>query len=213
MKIIKFWKYFILLFLINFVLINWVDYGWFFNYRAMAGLASGLFQDEKPMQLMPEDEIVAVDEEVEIYQGKEKILEIPRIGISAPIVFFDGPTENDILGKALDGGVVHFPESVLPGKIGQTIILGHSAPPGWPKIKYDWVFSEVNTLEEGDEIFVYFGSQEYIYSVKNKVFLEKGEELPRESYSSSQNTLILISCWPPGKDYKRIAVIAEPLTK
>jgi LPXTG-site transpeptidase (sortase) family protein len=216
MKIRKLWKYFVLLFLINFVLINWVDYGWFFNYRAMAGLASGLFQEEKPRQLMPEDEVIvseAVAEEVEVYQGKEKILEIPRIGISAPIIFFDEPTDNGALSKALDEGTVHFPDSVLPGQAGPTIILGHSAPPGWPKIKYDWVFSEVSLLEEGDEIFIYFGAKEYIYHVKNKVFLDRGEDIPAETYLASGNTLILLSCWPPGKDYKRIAVIAEPLTK
>jgi LPXTG-site transpeptidase (sortase) family protein len=216
MEIRKLWKYFIVLFFINFVLINWVDYGWFFNYRAMAGLASGLFQEEKPIQLMSEDEAIAseiVSEKIEAHQEKEKILEIPRIGVSAPVVFFDEPTDNDTLSKALDEGTVHFPDSVLPGQTGPTIILGHSAPPGWPKIKYDWVFSEVSSLEEGDEIFIYFGAKEHIYRVKSKVFLDRGEEIPAETYSSSGNTLILLSCWPPGKDYKRIAVIAGLLTK
>jgi LPXTG-site transpeptidase (sortase) family protein len=214
MKIRKFWKYFIVLFFFNFVLINWVDYGWFFNYRAMAGLTSGLFQEEEPIQLMPEDG-AATPETVaeEVYQGKEKVLEIPRIGISAPIIFFDEPTDNDTLSEALDEGTVHFPDSVLPGQTGPTIILGHSAPPGWPKIKYDWVFSEVSLLEERDEIIIYFSAKKHIYHVKNKVFLDRGEEIPAETYSTSGNTLILLSCWPPGKDYKRIAVIAELLTK
>lgn len=211
MKIVKFWKYFAVLFLINFVLINWVDYGWLFNYRAMAGLTSDLFQEEKTMRLMSGEEVIfsgIVSEENKSVEEREGYLEISKINVSAPIVFFDGPTDMETISKSLDEGTVHFPTSVLPGAKGQTVILGHSAPPNWPKIKYDWVFSEIGSLEEGDEIMVNFNGREYVYRVKEKIFLDKGEDLPGEDLSS-RNTLILITCWPPGKDYMRIAVIAD----
>ena len=109
---------------------------------------------------------------------------------------------------ALNRGAVYFPNSVLPGDMGQTIILGHSAPPGWPKIKHDWIFTRLSELVEGDEIFVYFNHRKYTYHVSGKIFLDRGEELP-ESLTNSENMLILISCWPPGKDLRRIAVEAK----
>jgi LPXTG-site transpeptidase (sortase) family protein len=109
---------------------------------------------------------------------------------------------------ALNKGVVLYPQSTLPGESGQTIILGHSAPANWPKIKYDWIFSRISDLEENDEIFLYFNQRKFSYYVKQKIFLEKGEELPG-GLTGFKNTLILISCWPPGKDLRRIAVVAE----
>jgi sortase (surface protein transpeptidase) len=66
---------------------------------------------------------------------------------------------------------VLFPDSALPGQIGQTIILGHSAPQNWPKRKYDWVFSRLNELEKEDDVIFNFNQKEYIYRVKSKKFL------------------------------------------
>jgi len=107
--------------------------------------------------------------------------------------------------------VVLFPGSALPGQKGQTIIEGHSAPPGWPKIKYDWVFSRLNELEKGDEVILNFNHKKLNYYVTQKIFLNSGEEIAPKDLTNSENMLILISCWPPGKDIKRIAVMAEPL--
>jgi LPXTG-site transpeptidase (sortase) family protein len=210
MVIKKFIKYFVILFLLSFILLNWVDYGWLFNYRVVGDLAS----DVLPLaeEEIVEETVLPMIEEVETPKFENNTIRIPSINISAPILFYPDPTGNDILTKALDRGTVHFPSSVLPGEAGQTIILGHSAPEGWPKIKYDWVFSQVNLLQVGDEIFVYYNNQEYIYLVKDTIFLEKGEEVPAKDNLSSQNSLILLSCWPPGKDYKRIGIVSELLT-
>ena len=135
-------------------------------------------------------------------------MEIPKLGILAPLVFVEeGQDEKDV-SAALNRGVVHFPESVLPGERGQTIILGHSAPPNWPKIKYDWVFTRISELTEGDEIFVYFNQRKYSFLVSGKFFLDRGEEAPK-LLTNSDNVLVLISCWPPGKDLRRIAVVAK----
>ena len=186
---------FIFLFLTFFLIINWNKVSWVFNYRAVSGLFSDFFQadffkkEEKPAD----------------YYEKENGLEIPKIGISAPLIFVEPGGQVE---KSLDSGTVHFPDSVLPGEAGQTVILGHSAPAGWPEIKYDWVFSRLTELEKGDEIIVYFNRKKFSYFVEQKIFLEKGEEIP-ENLTNSENSLVLISCWPPGKDIRRIAVIAN----
>jgi LPXTG-site transpeptidase (sortase) family protein len=203
----KLLKPFILLFLINFLIFNWNSVSWIFNYKVISGAISdfsgkisGFFAEieDKTNNLGKVKNVEAFDQ--------ENALKIPKIGVLAPLIAADSK-EKDLEAK-LNRGVVIFPNSALPGQTGQTIILGHSAPTNWPKIKYDWVFSQLNELEEKDEIKLYFNNREYTYYVKDKIFLEKGEEIPNYS-TDSGNTLLLISCWPPGKNLKRIVVEAK----
>jgi len=206
-EIKKLWKVFIVLFLTLFIIFNWNEVSWIFNYRVVSGLLSDFFKrsDKEGQKIDFHNDFA--DDRYDYYE-RENGLEIPKIGISAPLVFTATAGQKEI-EKSLDAGVVHFPDSVLPGQAGQTVILGHSAPPGWPKIKYDWVFSRLNELVEGDEIFVFFNNRKYEYIVSRKVFLEKGEEISEEHLTNNKNVLVLISCWPPGKDIKRIAVEAD----
>lgn len=212
MVIKRFWKVFIFLFLITFIIFNWNEVSWIFNYKVVFGLLSDFLKgSDRGVQKNEQNEQNKQNKQNKQYEyyEKENSLEIPKIQISAPLVFSESADRKKIY-KALDRGVVHFPNSVLPGESGQTIILGHSAPPGWPKIKYDWVFSRLNELVEGDKIYVFFNNRKYEYIVIRKVFLEKGEEVSQNDYdlTNNKNMLILISCWPPGKDIRRIAIKA-----
>ena len=203
-------KPFIFLFLVNFLVFNWNSVSWIFNRRVISGAISefsgkitGFFaQIGEKMDLIARLEAWETIER----QNKENSLEIPKIGVLAPVIVAN--SEEKDLETQLNRGVVIFPDSALPGQSGQTVILGHSAPVNWPKIKYDWVFSRLNELNKGDEIKIHFENKEYIYFVENKIFLEKGEETPDYS-TASENTLLLISCWPPGKNSKRIVVEAK----
>lgn len=190
-------KYFIIVFLISFVIINWNDISWIFNYRFVGGAVSSFVQKDS-------QNVSVSSIEGNIKQGD---LRIPKIDVSAPIVFIDSVQAD--FGRELRKGVVHFPNSALPGESGQTLILGHSAPPNWPDINYDGIFTDLENLSKGDKIFVFFNNQEYVYSVQEKIFLNRGEEIPKNILTNFDNVLFLISCWPPGKDYKRIAVQAE----
>jgi LPXTG-site transpeptidase (sortase) family protein len=201
-EIKKLWKPFISLFLIIFLIINWQEVSWIFNYKAVSGIITDFFQKNRSEKI---SNLTDQKNKIE-YSEKENSLEIPKIGISAPLIL--ASSENEVY-KFLDRGVVHFPNSVLPGEQGQTIILGHSAPSNWPKIKDNWVFSRLNELKDGDEVFLHFNRGKYRYYVLKKIFLEKGERIPEQNLTNSENVLILISCWPPGKDIKRIAVMAE----
>jgi len=207
-----FGKYFLPIFILAFIVINWMDFSWAFNYRVLGSLVSEKLQAEEPV----------VDNETEtqsnstVNVGKkaeakeiDNLIEIPKIGISAPIIFPAASTTEERVHELLDSGTVHYPSSALPGEEGETIILGHSAPENWPKIKYDWVFSDLDSLAWGDEILVYFEGEKHVYLVEDKIFIERGEELPKENYVKGENTIILLSCWPPGKNIRRIAVIAR----
>lgn len=176
---------FLSVFALFFVFFSWSGISWFFNYHFI----EYAFEKEEPKKTV----------------SIENSLEIKKISISVPLIIPDGT--DPTLENELDQGVVYFPQSVLPGESGETIILGHSAPEGWPKIKYDWIFNDLDKLEPGDEIIVYFNNQKYVYKVAKNYIINKGEEI-RSDAGDSKSILILMSCWPPGKDLKRLAVEA-----
>jgi LPXTG-site transpeptidase (sortase) family protein len=197
----KLFKPLILLFLINFLIMNWNDVSWMFNYRVITGVTS------KFLEILDNKKDVYAKTDEKDNPERENSLEIPKIEVSAPLIVAEDLSQK-YLDNELDRGVVIFPNSVLPGEIGQTIILGHSAPPNWPKINYDGVFSRIAELEEKDEIVLYFNNQKYIYYVDEKIFLEKGEEIP-DNLNGTDSALLLISCWPPGKNIRRIVIEAK----
>jgi len=130
---------------------------------------------------------------------------IPKINISAPIITAQ-TADADAIHSLLDSGTVLYPGSVPFGQRGESVILGHSAPAGWPKIKYDWVFSELAELKEGDKIYITYANKKYSYTVAKIKILQAGQDLP--GAIATANTLVLVSCWPPGKDINRLAVLA-----
>lgn len=203
------WRYFLFFFLSFFLIFNWSKISWLFHPGYFVRFISYQFFEKKDQPESSNDEKIAQikgKEVVEEVFEREDSIEIKKIAISAPLIYVKNEQE---VKKALDRGVVLWPYSSMPNEKGQIVILGHSAPPNWPKIKYDWVFSNLNLLEKGDEIVVYYQKRKYVFSVQEKLFLNKGQELPQTN--SEKSILFLISCWPPGKDLRRIAIVAEKI--
>jgi len=199
MKIKKLWKIFLCLFFINLLIFNWNKISWFFNYQAVSDLTSDFLKKES---------LAVQNKEIQNIDIYEATIEIPKIEISVPLIFPTTSKQTELV-KSLDLGAVHFPNSVMPGQIGQTIILGHSSPVNWPKTKYKWIFSQLNELIEGDKIYIFLNDRKYQYFVVRKFFLEKGERISSSLLTKNNNMLYLVSCWPPGKTEKRIVVEAE----
>lgn len=145
----------------------------------------------------------------EIYQ-KDTIL-IPKIGVRAPILIPKSGKEKDILLVLKEGVALH-PSSALPGKIGITIISGHSSPHIFYRGKYNTVFGLLGRLKEGDEIIIYFAQEKFVYKmIKKYTFLPDKEDLLKRK--EDKNILVLVTCWPVGTDLKRIAIEAELIKK
>lgn len=217
-------KIYLLLFVAIFTIINWNTVSWMFNYRVVSTLAYDFFNPYEDSQLLvgavsaktPQQNTVKTVAQAPIvpviknypYTQKDNSIELPALGIVAPLIIGQS-TEIPALEKNLDKGVVYYPGSVLPGQPGQIVVLGHSAPTGWPKIKYDWVFSKIESLQAGDQVLVYFNNRQYTYLVKEKSIIEKGQDVGTAGLDGKNNMIVLVSCWPPGKDAKRIAVYAQ----
>jgi len=208
-------KIFIFLLALSFVLVNWNTVSWVFNYKAWYGLAYEFFNPYPDVA----DALVNINPQ-EASRGDTPVfnrfirtpahnsLVIKSIGVEAPVVIGQSINKK-LLEKDLNRGVVYYPGSVLPGENGQMVILGHSAPPNWPHIKYDYIFSNIENLNPGDQIILNFNNTQYIYAVTDKKIIQQGQDFINDEAILSNNILTLISCWPPGKNYQRITVTAQ----
>ena len=187
-------KWFLYIFIIGLVIVNWEAITLVTDYRFLQGKMY-VFAESRGW-------VASIGQNL----NPKNFVSINKIGVKAPIVLPQTSQTKD-LDKALKRGVAHYPLSDFPGEQGTAVLLGHSAPDYWPAVNYDWVFSDLDKLEQGDNIIVKFDEVKYFYKVKSKVFLDKGEELsPLDNIKPS---IVLISCWPPGKNYKRIVIEAE----
>jgi len=130
---------------------------------------------------------------------------VPNIGIDAPIIFPESKNEY-VLQKALEQGVIYWPDSSLSNEKGMTIIIGHSSAFPWYQGQYGSIFSLLNHLEQGSEIFLFSNKEKYIYQV-----IEKDIKAPKNlnfKAEEEKSVLYLVSCWPINTDWKRIIIKA-----
>ncbi|MBI3396935.1 sortase [Candidatus Woesebacteria bacterium] len=127
-------------------------------------------------------------------------ISIPKLKIQDATVIIG----SEDLSKSL----VQYPTAVSPGRVGNTVVFGHSALPLFfdPK-RYTTIFSTLPTLKKGDQIEVRYDGVTYLYRVENMF-----EVLPTDLSVLSQNMddsyLTLITCTPPGdpRNPKRLIV-------
>jgi len=183
-----------------FVFLNWSIIAGIFNYKNI--YSEIFFNNKNNNQELIKENLVA---EENVYFEKIDSIEISKLNITAPLVFIKN-NELTTFDNGLDRGVVHFPDSVLPGESGQIIILGHSAPANWIAKNYENIFSEINELKKGDKVNIFYNHKKYIYNIKEQIVLDKGQNVPvLEGYDKQ---LALVTCWPPGKNIRRMAVLA-----
>ncbi|MDD5738860.1 MAG: sortase [Candidatus Pacebacteria bacterium] len=216
-------KYFLILSAIFLVIFNWGYIDWFFNYKTVGEnlgyLARKTIGQNEVSVYFSEIALLSLPNQssstTQQVQPKPKpvditrpsYISIPIIGVNAPISFTQSRSQK-VFASLLNVGVLHYPDSTLPGTVGTTIILGHSAPPNWPKIRYDSVFNNLKDLKPGDEISIDFHGEIYKYIVRDTFFVKAGQDLS-QYLTFNRNMLLLVSCWPPGHNLQRIVVEAE----
>lgn len=119
---------------------------------------------------------------------------IPELGIDSAAVA--------IGGDDLTSNLIQYPGTALPGKNGNAVIFGHSIlPVFYDPLDYISIFSTIDKLERGDEIFVDYDGISFRYRVK-----ETFKVRPTDVYILNQNEddsyLSLVTCFPMGHPAK-----------
>ena len=122
-------------------------------------------------------------------------LEIPRIGRNDIVVA--GVQTSD-----LKRGPGHFPDTPLPGQLGNSAIAGHRTTYGSP-------FFNVDKLEVGDEIIATTLNGRYTYQVTGQQIVASSEYWVVATTDSTVATLTLTSCHPKYTAQKRIVIFSE----
>jgi sortase A len=124
-------------------------------------------------------------------------IQIPAIGVDAPIVQGDG-------WEQLKKGVGQRVGSSNPGEKGNVVLSAHNDI-------FGEIFRELDRLTPGDAITLYTNQRAYNYVVTGSDVIEPTQVEVMES--TSQPTITLISCYPYLVDDKRIAVTGRIQTE
>jgi len=139
-------------------------------------------------------------------------LKIPKImayaDVKKGVSPFDKTEYLPILSEDI---VAHAKNSGLPGQAaGRSIYLfAHSTEQGVAMARRNAVFYLLGELDRGDNIYIDFEGQRYVYRVyENKVVSAKDIEYLKY-HEGQKEVLILQTCWPIGTDWRRLLVFAE----
>lgn len=168
-----------------------------------------------------------VIEEVEVAENWQLV--IPKIGARAKVVAEVDPLNKDEYLAALKEGVAHAKGSVKPGEQGTTFLFAHSTDSVLNIKNYNAVFYLLNKLEAGDEVWVDYQGERFVYQVVGKEVIATNDERYGKFFGQvlhgdnggglrhsgppaggdPESQLVLQTCWPPGTTWKRLLVRGE----
>lgn len=137
-------------------------------------------------------------------------LRVPRLGTD-----FAVPVVQGIAEDSLRKGVGHYPETALPGEVGNFAVAGHRATNGEP-------FRDLDRLRVGDALVVETADTWYVYRVTDSKIVEPTRVsvlLPvpeRPGVTPSERYITLTTCNPRWASYQRLIVyglLEETLAK
>lgn len=130
-------------------------------------------------------------------------LRIPRLGSD-----FSVPVVQGIDDRSLKKGVGHYPETALPGAVGNFAVAGHRATNGEP-------FRDLDLVRPGDPLVVETAQSWYVYRVSETKIVEPTRvsvllPVPEEpGVAASQALITLTTCHPRWASYQRLIVHGE----
>jgi len=132
---------------------------------------------------------------------KNYTISIPKFGINNADV--------EIGAEDLKKSLIHYPNSALPGELGNPVIFGHSTLPIFfnPK-SYETIFSTLPEIQKNDIIIARVDGIEYKYEVYN-FYTVNPDEIDVLEQKYDKYDMSLITCVPPGTKWKRLIVKAR----
>jgi sortase A len=143
--------------------------------------------------------------------GKDPLIIIPKINVQIPVVYDLDTIDEEAIQNALEGGVVHYSDTALPGYDGNVVIVGHSSNNIFNKGKYKFAFVLLSRLEPGDTFYLQKGGKRFTYEVYQKKIV-KPDDVSVLRPDNRTATATLITCDPPGTSINRLVVTGEQIS-
>jgi LPXTG-site transpeptidase (sortase) family protein len=164
---------------------------------------------------------LVVDKEPEVVRSKfsyvlspndnEMELIIPKIAVRTKVLINVDPAKETEYNQILDNQAAHALGSSLPGQNGLIYLFGHSTNSVFNLNFFNPVFYSVKNLEPNDQITILYQGKLYSYQINEKKVVE-ADDLSDLQAGTEEEKLILQTCWPPGTAWKRLLLIATPIT-
>lgn len=137
---------------------------------------------------------------------------IPKINIQIPIDFGVKSIEEATVQASLEGGVVHYPSTALPGQNGNGAYFGHSSQNIFNNGKYKFAFVLLHQVTTGDIFYITYQGKRYVYQVFAKEVVPPSQVSVLNDTKGRQATAVLITCDPPGFSTNRLVVWGEQIS-
>ncbi len=152
-----------------------------------------------------------VDPNTDVAVGPEPLLTIPKLAVQAPVIYDLTSIDEAVVETKLQSGVVHYPikgASAVPGEIGNTVILGHSANDVFAAGDYKFVFLRLEQLQDGDYFYLNYNSKRYTYIVTGRKVINPSQ-VSELAITTDKPIATLVTCVPVGTSTNRLLVFGE----
>jgi LPXTG-site transpeptidase (sortase) family protein len=137
---------------------------------------------------------------------------IPKINVEIPVDYSLTTDEESSVETALEGGVVHYPSTVLPGQAGNAAFFGHSSNNIFNPGKYKFAFVLLHELEIKDIFYLNYKGTLYAYEVISSQIVSPSDVAVLGPVSGQTATATLITCDPPGTSINRLIVVGKQIS-
>lgn len=203
MKTVKYFGYFLLFTSLVYILLTYYKVIYYelkyaLNKQSLP-TTSTILINNKNKEEAKKDVIVPVSNDFSVI--------IPKLGINTKVIPNVNPYNSNDYNMALSQGVAHANTSGLPGENSNIFLFAHSSESFLLANRYNSIFYLLNKLTKNDEVYLVYKNQVFKYKISNKdeVNAKKTKYLNKDY---AKNTLVLMTCWPPGTNLNRLIVEA-----
>jgi len=137
---------------------------------------------------------------------------IPKINIQIPLNFNVTSYAETEVDDGLKSGVVHYPNTVMPGQNGNGAYFGHSSGNIFNNGKYKFAFTLLHDLTTGDLFYITYGGKTYAYRIFAREIVPPTDVGVINDTKGKQATATLITCDPPGISTNRLVLWGEQIS-
>lgn len=137
---------------------------------------------------------------------------IPKINVEIPVNYSERSTDESVIENDLMSGVVHYPNTSLPGQNGNAAFFGHSSNNIFNQGKYKFAFVLLHTLKAGDTFYLTYNHKVYVYKVISRKIVDPSDVGVLNAVAGQTATATLITCDPPGTSLHRLVVVGQQIS-
>jgi sortase A len=142
--------------------------------------------------------------------GPDPEVIIPKINVEIPVVYDTAATNDTVIQKDLEQGVVHYAGTANPGQNGNLVIVGHSSNNIFNPGKYKFAFVLLHQLQPGDTFYLLKDGKRYTYQIYKRQVVSP-DDVSVLGTMDKPATATLITCDPPGTSNNRLVVTGEQI--